>query len=93
MRTEIARAKQRFGLPEDARGLSCYEAGQDGFWLHRCLVAQRVENIVVDSSSIEVQRPKHRAKTDRLDVHKLLTMLSRHHTGEQKYGALSGCSA
>jgi transposase len=35
VREEIRRAKQRFGLPEDARVLSCYEAGRDGFWLHR----------------------------------------------------------
>jgi len=32
---EITRAKQRFGLPEDVQVLSCYEAGRDGFWLHR----------------------------------------------------------
>jgi transposase len=82
--TEIGRAKERFGLPANARVVSCYEAGRDGFWLHRCLVAQGVENVVVDSSSIEVQRRQRRAKTDRLDVHKLLTMLLRHHAGEPK---------
>jgi transposase len=84
VRTEIAKAQQRFGFPADARVLSGYEAGRDGFWLHRCWVAQRVENIVVDSSSIEVQRRKRRAKTDRLEAHKLLTMVLRHHPGEQK---------
>jgi transposase len=81
---EIARAKQRFGLPHDARVVSCYEAGRDGFWLHRCLVASGVENLVVDSASIEVNRRHRRAKTDRLDVHKLLTMLLRHVAGERK---------
>jgi transposase len=81
---EIARAKQRFGLPDDARVVSCYEAGRDGFWLHRCLVASGVENLVVDSASIEVNRRHRRAKTDRLDVHKLLTMLLRHMAGERK---------
>jgi transposase len=81
---EIIRAKRRFGLPDDARVVSCYEAGRDGFWLHRCLVAQGVENIVVDSSSIEVNRRHRRAKTDRLDVHKLLTMLLRYIAGEQR---------
>ena len=35
LQQEIARAKQRFGLPEEARVVSCYEAGRDGFWLHR----------------------------------------------------------
>jgi transposase len=81
---EIARAKQRFGWPHDARVVSCYEAGRDGFWLHRCLVASGVENLVVDSASIEVNRRHRRAKTDRLDVHKLLTMLQRHVAGERK---------
>jgi transposase len=47
-------------------------------------VAQGVENIVVDSSSIEVNRRHRRAKTDRLDVHKLLTMLLRYIAGEQR---------
>src|SRR5262249_10680777 len=84
LQQEITRAKQRFGLPEDARVVSCYEAGRDGFWLHRSLVAHDVENLVIDSASIEVNRRQRRAKTDRLDVHKLLTMLLRHTAGEKK---------
>jgi len=84
LQQEIARAKQRFGLPEDARVVSCYEAGRDGFWLHRYLVAQGVQNHVIDSASIEVNRRQRRAKTDRLDVRKLLTMLLRHSAGEKK---------
>ena len=64
--------------------VSCYEAGRDGFGLHRFLRSQGVENIVVDSASIEVNRRSRRAKTDRLDVHKLLTMLLRHGAGEKK---------
>jgi transposase len=81
---EIRRAKSRFGLPEEARVVSCYEAGRDGFWLHRFLVSHGVENVVGDSASIEVNRRYRRAKTDRLDVHKLLTMLLRHAAGEKK---------
>src|SRR5438128_11728170 len=65
---EIARAKERFGLPADARVVSCYEAGREGFWLHRYLVAHGIENQVVDWASIEVNRRKRRAKTDRWDV-------------------------
>jgi transposase len=84
LQQEITRAKQRFGLPEEARVVSCYEAGRDGFWLHRYLVAHDVENLVIDSASIEVNRRQRRAKTDRLDVRKLLTMLLRHSAGEQK---------
>lgn len=81
---EIGRAKERFGLPEDAPVLSCYEAGRDGFWLHRYLESAGVQNLVVDSSSIEVNRRRRRAKTDSLDVEKLLTMLLRYHGREKK---------
>jgi transposase len=81
---EIAKAKRRFGLPEDAPVHSCYEAGRDGFWLHRFLESQRIANLVVDSSSIEVNRRGRRRKTDRLDAGKLLSMLIRWHQGEKK---------
>src|ERR1041384_8329422 len=81
---EIAHAKRRFGLPEDARVVSCYEAGRESFWLHRGLGAHGGENLVVDSASSEVNRRQRRAKTDRLDVHQLLTMLRRHWAGEPK---------
>ena len=81
---EISVAKKRFGMPPTARVQSCYEAGRDGFWLHRYLLAQGVENLVVDSSSIEVNRRAKHAKTDRLDVGKLVTMLARYDGGEKK---------
>jgi transposase len=81
---EIRLAKKRFGLPETAVVRSCYEAGRDGFWLHRHLVVEGVKNLVVDSSSIEVNRRARRTKTDRLDVGKLLSMLIRYHSGENK---------
>jgi len=53
---EIKPAKQRFGLPADAPVLNCYEAGRNGFWIHRYLEKQGIRNLVVDSSSIEVSR-------------------------------------
>lgn len=81
---EIKKAKVRFGLPEDTPVLSCYEAGRDGFWLHRYLTAGGVDNQVVDSSSIEVNRRRRRAKSDRLDAAKLVTMLIRWHFGDTK---------
>ena len=56
---------------------SCYEAGRDGVWLHRWLAAQGVEHVVVESSSIEVNRRARRAKTDRLDVGTWLARLLR----------------
>jgi transposase len=80
----IQLARKRFELPERCRVLSCYEAGRDGFWLHRCLVSQGIENLVVDSASIEVNRRAKRAKTDRLDVGKLARMLVRYDSGEKK---------
>jgi transposase len=79
----VAQAKRRFGLPETAPVVSCYEAGREGFWLHRFVQAHGITNHVVDSSSIEVNRRKRRAKSDGLDVRKLLTMLMRSHHGER----------
>jgi transposase len=84
LKAEITAARKRFQLPEDAQVLSCYEAGRDGFWLHRALALQGVENLVVDSASIEVNRRARRAKSDRLDVRKLLTMLMRYGSGERR---------
>src|SRR5262245_21148159 len=81
---EIHKAKQRFGLPDDAAVVSCYEAGRDGFWLHRWLASQGISNVIVDSASIEVNRRKRRAKSDRLDAAKLVSMLLRYHAGETK---------
>jgi transposase len=81
---QIAWAKQRLGLAAHARVVSCYEAGRDGFWLHRFLQAQGVENLIVDSASIEVNRRKRRAKTDRVDVVALLDLLARHLAGSAK---------
>ena len=84
LQVQIFRAKKRFGLNEDTRIMSCYEAGREGFWLHRYLLSIGIENLVVDSSSIEVKRRKRRVKTDRIDAEKLLGMLMRYHGGEKK---------
>jgi transposase len=81
---EIHKAKRRFGLPDDTAVVGCYEAGRDGFWLHRWLISQGIGNIIVDSASIEVNRRKRRAKSDRLDAAKLVSMLVRYHAGETK---------
>ncbi|MCP4823705.1 MAG: IS110 family transposase [Shimia sp.] len=79
----ITKAKAKFGLPMEARVVSCYEAGRDGFWLHRFLVSTGIENKVVDSSSIEVNRRARRAKTDGIDAGKLLGLLRRYWGGER----------
>lgn len=80
---EIAGARRRLGLPEDASVRSVYEAGRDGFWLHRYLTHRGYQNLIVDPASIEVNRRARRAKSDGLDVVKLLAMLGRHHGGER----------
>ena len=81
---EITAANQWFALPAKAAVRSCYEAGRDGFWLHRHLVTVGIDNRVVDSASIEVNRRQRRAKSDGLDARKLLGMLLRYHAGESK---------
>jgi len=80
----IAKAKVRCGLGPQAKVHTCYEAGRDGWWLHRWLCEQRIDSIVVDSASIEVNRRAKRAKTDRLDADKLLALLLRYHRGERR---------
>lgn len=62
--------------------ISCYEAGYDGFWLHRLLEAHGVRNHVLDPASLLVNRRARRAKTDRIDVERMLRALSRYLRGE-----------
>ena len=81
---EIDKAKKRFRLPEGTPVICCYEAGRDGFWLHRCLMHNGIENLIVDAASIEVNRRRRRAKSDNLDAAKLVGMLIRWHLGEKK---------
>lgn len=85
----IAKAKARCHLCKDAPVRSCYEAGRDGFWLHRWASAQGIANLVVDPASIEVSRRARRAKTDRLDADRLLWMLMRYHAGERRLWAIA----
>jgi transposase len=80
----VARAKRHCALAGSVVIVSCYEAGRDGFWLHRWLLEQGIDNVVVDSASIEVNRRARRAKSDRLDADKLLAMLMRYHGGERR---------
>jgi transposase len=78
-----ARAKAaRGGQP--VRILSCYEAGYDGHWLHRWLTDQGVINHEIDPSSIEVPRRARRAKTDRIDLAKLMRAFLAHLRGEPR---------
>ena len=79
----IAHGRARFGLPVAVPVVSCYEAGRDGFWIHRALLQRGIRNRVVDSASIEVNRRARRAKTDRLDALKLVMILVRVCYGER----------
>jgi len=79
---EIAQAKRRLGLPATSPVVSCYEVGREGFWLHRFLQGHGITNHVVESSSIEVNRRRRRAKSAGFDVRKWLSMLMRYEQGE-----------
>jgi transposase len=61
----------------------CYEAGRDTFWLHRYVHSCGIDNVVVESAGLEVNRWLRRTKADRIDAGKLLSRLVRYHGGEQ----------
>jgi transposase len=85
---ELSAAKKRFSLATDAPVLSCYEAGRDGFWLHRHLEKVGVHNVIVDPASVAVNRRARRAKTDRLDVRMLLKHLVRSQDDEKEWSVV-----
>jgi transposase len=77
-----SRAEQKLGSA--VRVASCYEAGYDGFWLHRLLLAAGIMNLVFDAASIPVEQRGRRAKTDRIDGELLLRTLMAHLRGEPR---------
>lgn len=83
LRREITAARRRLGVLDAAPVRSCYEAGRDGFWVHRLLEQAGITNVVVDSASIEVNRRQRRANTDRLDADAWLRRLIRYWLGER----------
>ena len=82
LRAEIEQAKKHFGLEARCQPVSCYEAGREGFWVHRALTENGIENIIVDAASIDIKRRK-RAKTDRIDAESLVRKLVRYDAGER----------
>src|SRR5712675_2801138 len=80
----IERIRRQVGreLSRPVEVFSCYEAGYDGFWLHRLLEAHGVRNHVLDPASLLVNRRARRAKTDRIDVERMLRALGRYLRGE-----------
>jgi len=77
-----ARVAKKFGSAPEIT--SCYEAGYDGFWLHRLLEAAGIRNFVFDAASIAVEQRTRRAKTDRIDGELLLRTLMAHLRGEPR---------
>jgi transposase len=81
---ERVRARAHRALGAEPGVVSCYEAGYDGFWLHRLLTAAGITNLVFDPASIAVEQRARRAKTDRIDGELLLRTLLAHWRGEPR---------
>lgn len=81
---DSARARAARALGSTPTVVSCYEAGYDGFWLHRRLTAAGMTNFVFDPASIAVEQRSRRAKTDRIDGEQLLRTLMAHWRGEPR---------
>ena len=64
--------------------MSCFEAGYDGFWLHRLLRQRGIHNRVLDAASIQVSRRSRRPKTDRLDAEAMIRVLLAYCRGETR---------
>ncbi|HSV24706.1 MAG TPA: IS110 family transposase [Xanthobacteraceae bacterium] len=81
---EEVRARVSRAMDRAVEVMSCYEAGYDGFWLHRQLEAHGVRNYVIDPASVQVDRRMRRVKTDRIDNERLLRSLMAYLRGEPK---------
>jgi len=73
---EVALAKARLKLPEEAPVVCCFEAGRDGHWIYRWLESAGFEVLEIDSSSIETARGRKHVKTDRVDVERATPAIS-----------------
>jgi len=76
------RAARKLGTRPEV--VSCYEAGYDGFWLHRLLTQAGIASFVFDPASIPVEQRARRAKTDRIDGELLLRTLMAYRRGEPR---------
>jgi len=77
-----AKAEQRYGVR--VKAIVIQEAGLDGFWIHRLLIANGIESHIVDAASIAVDRRHRRAKTDSIDGETLLRTLMAWARGERR---------
>jgi transposase len=82
------RTRAETALARPVRVAACYEAGYDAFWLHRVLVANDVDNRVIDPSSLLVNRRARRAKSDRIDAEGMLRALMAYARGERRVFAV-----
>src|SRR6266487_5241414 len=76
------RASTKLGKPAEV--VCCFEAGRDGFWLHRALTMHGVTAYVLEPTSILVNRRARRAKTDRLDAEGMLRVLAAWLAGDRQ---------
>lgn len=79
----IEQARVKMKWPNNVEIKSCYEAGRDGFWLHRFLESQGINNIVVDAASIETNRRAKKTKTDKVDLDLILRKLIDYYSGDK----------
>ena len=77
-------ARAARGLDATIGVVCCFEAGRDGFWLHRLLTAHGVVCHVLEPTSILVNRRARRAKTDRLDAEGMLRVLAAYLRGDHQ---------
>src|ERR1700692_1572327 len=85
---EEVRARVSREIGRAVEVMSCYEAGYDGFWLHRQLEAHGVRNYVIDQASLQVDRRARRVKTDRIDAERLLRSLMAYLRGGAEVGSV-----
>lgn len=87
-RLSLLRSRARQRTARDHPIITIYEAGLDGFWVHRALVAEGIESHVVDAASIATSRRKRRVKTDRVDGETLVRTLMAYKRGEPRVCAM-----
>src|ERR671932_2521580 len=82
------RAKAQARTGQTFPVVAIYEAGPDGFWIHRVLEREGIESHVVDAASVLTSRRRRRAKTDRIDGEALLRTLLAYKRGEPRVCAM-----
>ena len=87
-RFKTLRAKARARTGKSFPIVAIYEAGLDGFWIHRVLGREGIDSHVVDAASVLTSRRRRKAKTDRIDGEALLRTLLAYKRGEPRVCAM-----